>query len=91
MVKAMVFTVVMYGCESWTIKKLSTNELMLLNGGISLVYVHFGAVLPYVGLSLSKVSNIPIIQAMLYSIFVHILPKHEYRTKPKTIYLLTNC
>ena len=57
MVKAMVFTVVMYGCESWTIKKLSTKELMLLNGGISLVYVHFGVVLPYVGLSLSKPSN----------------------------------
>ena len=30
-VKAMVFPVVMYGCESWTIKKLSTEELMLLN------------------------------------------------------------
>ena len=28
-VKAMVFPVVMYGCESWTIKKLSTKELML--------------------------------------------------------------
>ena len=27
----MVFPVVMYGCESWTIKKLSTKELMLLN------------------------------------------------------------
>ena len=32
-VKAMVFPVVMYGCESWTIKKLSTKELMLLNCG----------------------------------------------------------
>ena len=32
-VKAMVFLVVMYGCESWTIKKLSTEELMLLNCG----------------------------------------------------------
>ena len=31
LVKAMVFPVVMYGCESWTIKKLSTEELMLLN------------------------------------------------------------
>ena len=31
LVKAMVFPVVMYGCESWTIKKLSTKELMLLN------------------------------------------------------------
>ena len=26
--------VVMYGCESWTIKKLSTEELMLLNCGV---------------------------------------------------------
>ena len=32
-VKAMVFPVVMYGCESWTIK-LSAEELMLLNCGI---------------------------------------------------------
>ena len=31
--KAMVFPVVMYGCESWTVKKLSTEELMLLNSG----------------------------------------------------------
>ena len=30
LVKAMVFSVIMYGCESWTIK-LSTEELMLLN------------------------------------------------------------
>ena len=29
LVKAMVSHVVMYGCESWTIKKLSTKELML--------------------------------------------------------------
>ena len=29
-VKAMAFPVVMYGCESWTIKKLSAKELMLL-------------------------------------------------------------
>ena len=29
-VKAMVFPVVMYGCESWTVK-LSAKELMLLN------------------------------------------------------------
>ena len=33
LVKAMVFPVVMYGCESWTIK-VSTEELMLLNCGI---------------------------------------------------------
>ena len=31
LVKAMIFPVVMYGCESWTIKKLSAKELMLLN------------------------------------------------------------
>ena len=30
-VKAMVFPVVMYGCESWTVKRLSAEELMLLN------------------------------------------------------------
>ena len=34
LVKAMVFLVVMYGCESWTIRKLSAKELMLLNCGI---------------------------------------------------------
>ena len=28
------FPVVMYTCESWTIKKLSTEELMLLNCGV---------------------------------------------------------
>ena len=33
LVKAMVFPVVMYGCESRTIK-LSTEELMLLNCGV---------------------------------------------------------
>ena len=32
--KAMVFPVVMYGCESWTIKLLSAEELMLLNCGV---------------------------------------------------------
>ena len=32
-VKSMVFPVVMYGCESWTIK-LNTKELMLLNCGV---------------------------------------------------------
>ena len=31
LVKAMVFPVVMYGCESWTNPKLSAEELMLLN------------------------------------------------------------
>ena len=35
LVKAMVFPVVMYGCESWTIKKLSALELMLLNCGVA--------------------------------------------------------
>ena len=34
LVKAMVFPVVMYRCESWTIKKLSSEELMLLNCGV---------------------------------------------------------
>ena len=32
--KAMVFPVVMYACESWTIKKASAEELMLLNCGV---------------------------------------------------------
>ena len=32
-VKAIVFPVVMYGCESWTIKKAEPEELMLLNCG----------------------------------------------------------
>ena len=31
LVKALVFPVVMYGCESWTI---SAEELMLLNRGV---------------------------------------------------------
>ena len=34
LVKAMVFPVVMYGCESWTIKKAECEELMLLNCGV---------------------------------------------------------
>ena len=34
LVKAMVFLVVMYGCESWTKRKLSAEELMLLNCGV---------------------------------------------------------
>ena len=34
LVKATVFPVVVYGCESWTIKKLSAGELMLLNCGV---------------------------------------------------------
>ena len=33
LVKAMVFPVVMYGCESWTVKKAEPEELMLLNCG----------------------------------------------------------
>ena len=33
-VKAMVFPVVMYGCESWTIKKAEAKEPMLLNCGV---------------------------------------------------------
>ena len=34
LVKAMVFPVAMYGCESWTVKRLSAKELMLLNCGV---------------------------------------------------------
>ena len=34
LVKAMVFPVVMCGCESWTVKKLSAKELMFLNCGV---------------------------------------------------------
>ena len=33
LVKAMVFPVVVYGCESWTIKKAECQELVLLNCG----------------------------------------------------------
>ena len=34
LIKAMVFPVVMYGCEIWTVKKLNTEELMVLNCGV---------------------------------------------------------
>ena len=34
LVKAMVFAVVTYGCESWTIKKVECQKLMLLNCGV---------------------------------------------------------
>ena len=34
LVKAMVFPVVRYGCESWTVKKAEREELMLLNCGV---------------------------------------------------------
>ena len=34
LVKAMVFPVVIYGCESWTVKKAEHRELMLLNCGV---------------------------------------------------------
>ena len=34
LVKAMVFPVVMYRCENWTIKKAEFQELMLLNYGV---------------------------------------------------------
>ena len=34
LVRAMVFPVVMYGCECWTIKKAELEELMLLNCGV---------------------------------------------------------
>ena len=34
MVKTIVFPVVTYGCESWTRKKLSAEELVLLSCGV---------------------------------------------------------
>ena len=34
LVKAMVFPIIMYGCESWTIKKAQRRTLMLLNCGV---------------------------------------------------------
>ena len=34
LVKAMLFPVVMYGCESWTVKKAEREELMCLNCGV---------------------------------------------------------
>ena len=34
LVKAMVFPVVMYGCESWPVKKAEHQELTLLNCGV---------------------------------------------------------
>ena len=34
LVKAMVFPVVIYGCESWTVKKAECRKLMLLNCGV---------------------------------------------------------
>ena len=34
LVKAVVFPVVVYGCESWTIKKTERQELMLLDCGV---------------------------------------------------------
>ena len=34
LIKAMVFPVVMYGCESRTVKKAEAEKLMLLNCGI---------------------------------------------------------
>ena len=34
LVKAMVFSVVMYGCESWIVKKAECQKLMLLSCGV---------------------------------------------------------
>ena len=34
LVKAVVFPVVRYGCESWTVKKAECRKLMLLNCGV---------------------------------------------------------
>ena len=35
LIKAMVFPVVMYGCESWNIRKAEHQEVMLLNCGVA--------------------------------------------------------
>ena len=34
LVKAMVFPVVMYGCENWTVKNAEHQRIMLLNCGV---------------------------------------------------------
>ena len=34
LVKAMVYPVFIYGCESWTIKKAEYRRMMLLNCGV---------------------------------------------------------
>ena len=34
LVKTMVFPMVMYECKSWTVKKLSTEELIHLKAGV---------------------------------------------------------
>ena len=34
LVKAVVFPVVIYGCESWTVRKAEHKKLMLLNYGV---------------------------------------------------------
>ena len=34
LLKTMIFPVLRYGCESWTIKKAEPKELMLLNCGV---------------------------------------------------------
>ena len=34
LVKAMVFPVVMYGCESWTVKKAEHQRIDVLNCGV---------------------------------------------------------
>ena len=34
LVKAMVFPVVMYGCESWTVKKAECRRIDILNCGV---------------------------------------------------------
>ena len=34
LVKAFVFPIIMYGCESWTIKKAEHRRIVLLNCGV---------------------------------------------------------
>ena len=54
LVKAMVFPVVMYGCENWTIKKLSAKELMLLNCGVDGTYTQWYITQPLKRIHLSQ-------------------------------------
>ena len=34
LVKALVFPIVIYGCESWTLKKAESQRIILLNCGV---------------------------------------------------------
>ena len=42
LVKAMVFPVVLYGCESWTVKKRGQQRMRWLNGITDLMDISLG-------------------------------------------------